>query len=246
MHFGSHNDKDKHKHLEEENKIKNEEKSSVGSSPASMENKQVQNEKEKSSNVKGDIVEIELEQKLIKMEQQYNEMLDSARRIKAEYENFKKRSDANYSDRIESERGQLIREFLPVYDNLQRACLAAGKSQSLEQFEKGVEMIVKQFKTMLDKFDIEAIEAVNVDFNPELHEALMMRESSKVKHEKVVEVFEKGYKMKGRVIRPAKVIVEKPIQVVAPPEPAKPETEQDPKENIENSEKKIENPTGGE
>jgi molecular chaperone GrpE len=245
MHFGADKGKDKHKHHADgpEHHGKSDDKRSSEAAHVPPANNPDTHEKDKPYEVKGDIIEIELEQKLIKMEQQYNEMLDSARRIKAEYENFKKRSEINYTERAENEKGQLIREFLPVYDNLQRACLAAGKSQSLEQFEQGVEMIVKQFKVMLDKFDIEAIDAINVEFNPELHEALMMRESDKVKHDKVVEVFEKGYKMKGRVIRHAKVIVEKPVQAPAPSEPAKPEKEETPKENIEN---KNENSTGGE
>ncbi len=190
--------------------------------------------KEKHKHPKGDQLVKELEEKLFHMEQQYNEMLDTARRLKAEYENFKKRSETNYSERVDYETSKTVKEFISVYDNLERACAAAGKSQSLEQFEQGVEMIVRQFKAILDKFGIEEVSEVNIEFNPEIHEALMMRESDKVSHETVVEVFEKGYKMKGKIVRHAKVIVEKPMTQV--------QENSTEKDKIENN---NENPSGG-
>jgi molecular chaperone GrpE len=152
----------------------------------------------------------DLQKQLADSEKKYDEMLDTARRVKAEYENFKKRSDAMFLDRVDLEKVRILLEFLPSYDSLERALLAVDKDHKSEDFTKGVEMIAKQFKASLDRLGVTEIADKNCDFNPEIHEAVTMHENPAIKCETVTEVFEKGYKLNGRIIRHAKVVVDIP------------------------------------
>jgi molecular chaperone GrpE len=158
----------------------------------------------------------DLEKKIVETEKCYNDMLDSARRIKAEYENYKKRSETQWSDRVDMEKGRIIAEFLPVYDNLERAMAALNKDHRIEDFGSGVQMIIKQFKSAFDRFGITEISAQGVEFDPNLHEAMSLSEDPSVKHETVTGVMEKGYKMGERVLRHARVAVAKPASPSAP------------------------------
>jgi Molecular chaperone GrpE (heat shock protein) len=93
-------------------------------------------------------------------------------------------------------------------DNLERALDSAKESSSHEAIAKGVEMVVRQFKDVLNKLGVEEIEALGKSFDPELHEAVMRAECEEgVEDNTVVEVLQKGYKYKDRVIRHSMVKV---------------------------------------
>ena len=122
-------------------------------------------------------------------------------RMLAEYDNFRKRSakdrEIAYGDAYEA----VITEILPVIDNLERA-LTFSEGETLT---KGVEMTLKQFRASMEKLGINEIECV--DFDPNLHNAVMHVEDDSIEENKIVEVFQKGYRKGDRIIRAAMVKV---------------------------------------
>lgn len=130
-------------------------------------------------------------------------------RLLADFDNFRKRAER---ERQESSRHVLaaaIRELLPVADNLERALSASGGSDDLRQ---GVEMIGRQFLEILRKLDVEPVPAIGEVFDPRVHEAVQRTETTDVLVPTVVEEFQRGYVLRGRLIRPALV------RVALPPE----------------------------
>lgn len=145
-----------------------------------------------------------------KLKQERDQYLDLAKRVTAEFENYKKRSEINFNNQVTYQQHKLIKEFLTIYDNLERAVIAAEETKNFEDFDKGIQLISEQFKKTLNQFGIEEISALGEEFDPNLHEALMMQETDDVKKETIAQVYEKGYRLDGKVVRPAKVIVHKP------------------------------------
>jgi molecular chaperone GrpE len=129
------------------------------------------------------------------------EYLDRFQRTAAEFDNFKKRTakekEALYDDAV----CDVIREFLPVIDNLERAQNAVSAESSAQSLKDGVELVLKQFRETLKKIGVEEIKAVNETFDPMLHNAVMHVEDESLGHSVVVEEFQKGYIFKDRVIR---------------------------------------------
>ena len=125
-------------------------------------------------------------------------------RLLAEYDNFRKRSqkekDAIYGDI----RSDVIGKFLPVYDNLARAL---QQSTEDEAFRKGVEMIMTQFCTTLEKLGVTKIESLGKTFDPKLHNAVMHTEDETKGENEIVEVFQDGFMIGEKVIRFAMVKV---------------------------------------
>jgi molecular chaperone GrpE len=152
----------------------------------------------------------EFEQKLKEAEAKYEEMLDTARRMKAEYENSRKRSDAQYQERLENEKASIMKEFIQVCDNLERAAASLPGDAGQGEWKKGLEMVLKQFRAVLAKFGVIEINPTDAAFDPNEHEALMVAENPGVLHETVSEVLEKGYRLNAKIIRHAKVRVDRP------------------------------------
>ena len=92
-------------------------------------------------------------------------------------------------------------------DNLDRTVLAAEAEHSYESLMEGVTLTLKSIREMLAKEGLQPIEAVGLEFNPELHEALFCEESDKCEHNTIIEEIEKGYTLNGRVLRPSRVKV---------------------------------------
>jgi len=145
-----------------------------------------------------------LKKKLAEAEEKCNEYLDMARRIQADFENYKKRNKAAISDAYRDGTLETIEALLPVLDNLERAYESSKNSETDEgkAISKGIEMVIKQFLDIMAKMDIEEIEAMNKPFDPTYHNAVMQVEAENEEQKNtVVEVFQKGYKQKDRVIR---------------------------------------------
>lgn len=149
----------------------------------------------------------ELMDDLKKKAAERDQYLDLAQRTRAEFENFQKR---NRNDR-EQERKYayypLVRDLLPVFDNLERALTAsqqAGESGALAQ---GVAMVQSQFLDLLKRNGIIRIEAQDKPFDPNEHEAVIQKPSPDHEPNTVLQVLESGFKLHDRVLRPAKVIV---------------------------------------
>lgn len=148
----------------------------------------------------------ELKKKLDEKEKEALEYLQMAQRIKAEFENYKKRTDKEKSELIEYGKEKIILEILPVIDNFERAINSEG---DLESLKEGIELIYRQFKTILDKCGVKEIEAEGLIFDPYKHHAVMQAEEEGRKENEIIEVFQKGYTLNNKVIRPSMVKVAK-------------------------------------
>ncbi len=135
--------------------------------------------------------------------------LDVARRAQAELDNTIKRLRRDQQDAVKYASGSLARDLLQVIDNLQRAMDAAGKAQDFKSLNEGVQLTHKLFGDVLARHDITPIESVGQPFNPEVHEAVMMDSQPDVDDNVITIELEKGWKMHDRVLRAAKVRVNK-------------------------------------
>ena len=125
-------------------------------------------------------------------------------RLAAEYDNFRKRSQKERESLYNDIKADTLLKFLPVYDNLERALKQATAD---EAYRKGVEMIMTQFCTTMEKLGVTEIEAAGQKFDPTIHNAVMHVEDESFGENEVVEVFQKGFKLNDKVIRFAMVKV---------------------------------------
>jgi molecular chaperone GrpE len=166
------------------------------------------NDKAKSREVAEDQVQIEeLQQQLVdlrdaldKQTAQTREYLDAARRITAEFDNFRKRSAKDREEIVKCSNDKLITELLIVYDDLERALTS---NASADEFRKGVNQIHLNLGALLRSYGLREI-PTNDKFDPSLHEALCIGEGEEGK---VLEVYQKGYCLGPRVLRHSKVKV---------------------------------------
>lgn len=155
--------------------------------------------------------EPEEEGELARAERERDEYLDALRRERAEFENFRKRTAKERLDAQARGAEQLAAGLLTVLDSFGLALDAAAKSSD-EQLAKGVELVYAQFVTTLEQAGLEEVEGVGATFDPAMHEALLQVEAveilgREVDEPEVVEVLRRGYRFKGRVLRPAAVKV---------------------------------------
>jgi molecular chaperone GrpE len=136
---------------------------------------------------------------------------DRLLRLGAEYENFKKISQREQQNSIRFANESLIVSLLPIVDNLEQAIAAQKKSTHISNNEIliGIEMVLKQFLDVLNKFGVETFSAQGMLFDPARHEALCEQEDNVVTEGTVVTEYQKGYVYNGRLLRPARVAVAK-------------------------------------
>lgn len=136
-------------------------------------------------------------------------------RLAADFDNYRKRVQREKAELLSAATDGVVAELLPVVDNLERALAAsqggAGGSDGAESIRKGVELTLRMFHGVLNRFGVEKMSAAGEPFDPHRHEALSQAESADVPADTVGEVFEPGYIARGRVIRPARVQVLKPL-----------------------------------
>ena len=125
-------------------------------------------------------------------------------RLCAEYDNYRKRSQKERESLYADIKADTLLKFLPVYDNLERAL---AQPTADEAYRKGVEMIMTQFNTTLEKLGITEIDAMGQTFDPNIHNAVMHIEDESFGENEVVEVFQKGFRLNDKVIRFAMVKV---------------------------------------
>lgn len=129
---------------------------------------------------------------------------DKYLRICAEYDNFRKRSQRERDSLYADIKADTLKKFLPVYDNLVRAL---EQPTADEAYRRGVEMIMSQFNSTMEKLGVTEIESLGQKFDPSLHNAVMHVEDEEKGENEIVEVFQKGFKMGDKVIRFAMVKV---------------------------------------
>lgn len=128
-------------------------------------------------------------------------------RLMAEFDNFRRRSAREQLEIIETANGKLLEKLSEVLDNFERAFAAENKAKDLDTFEKGMQMIHDQFAKVLTDAGLEQLDPTGQEFDPNCHEALMQQPSEEIPENHVVTVFMKGYKLKNKILKPAKVIV---------------------------------------
>lgn len=153
-----------------------------------------------------------VEEKLAAAEEEIAGFRDKMLRAAAEFDNYKKRMERDRLTAMKYAGEAILREMLPVVDNLERA-LAQGAvagadvEKSLASLQEGVQLTLKGLLTTLDKFEVKAMDSVGKPFDPNVQEALVMEASDVVPANHVLSEFEKGYFYKDRLLRVAKVIV---------------------------------------
>ena len=153
---------------------------------------------------------VSLQQQLEEAKQQAAANWDKAVRTVAEMENLKKRVQKDLDDERKYGLAKFAKELLSVIDSLELGIQAAtGDSPEVQKLREGSELTVKQFEAVFAKFNIEAIDPVGQPFNPELHQAMTMQPSATAEPNTVLNVFQKGYVLNGRLLRPAMVVVAK-------------------------------------
>jgi len=150
------------------------------------------------------------EEKIAKLELEVQEWKNSYTRKLAEFQNFTKRKETEVSEMKKYASEGIIVKLLDNIDNLERAENASAETKNFDALVEGVNMILRNLKYMLSEEGVEEIEAgEGVQFNPYEHQAMMTEEKDDLDNDVIVQVFQKGYKLKGRVIRPAMVTVNK-------------------------------------
>ena len=139
-----------------------------------------------------------------KLEQQIEDLTDRLKRNMAEFDNFRKRTEKEKSSMYIIGAKEIIEKILPVVDNFERGLAQATEG---DPFAEGMEKIYKQLTTTLESLGVEPIEAVDKEFNPDLHNAVMHVEDESVGDNIIVEELQKGYTYKGFVVRHSMVKV---------------------------------------
>jgi len=149
------------------------------------------------------------EDELEKLRSERDNLFDRVARLQAEFDNYRKRSARENADFRDFAVADAARTLLPVIDNFSLALKNA--SAKPEDLRKGVELIHKQLQDVLQKLNVERIPAQGQPFDPNVHEAIEVVESDEVPDHHVLEELQPGYRIKGRLLRPAMVRVAKKI-----------------------------------
>jgi len=138
-----------------------------------------------------------------------DKFLDLLKRERADFENYQKRNQRDREQERKYMYGPIVRDLLPVFDNLQRAMAAAKQAGETGPLVKGVDMVQSQFLELLKRYGVTPIEAEGKPFDPNLHEAVVHQPAPGRPPDTVIQVLEQGFMNQDRVLRPAKVIVSK-------------------------------------
>ena len=150
---------------------------------------------------------VTLEEQLAALEAERDEHLNDLKRVAAEFENYRKRVLRDQESLVARAHERLVKELLPVLDDLERA-LAAAEEHEEAKLEEGVRLVHRELADALEREGLAEIETTGV-FDPHVHEALLSQPSDK-QEGSVLEVVQKGYRLGDRVLRPARVVIAAP------------------------------------
>ena len=149
--------------------------------------------------------QVESEDPLARAQRERDEYLDLARRTQADFENYRKRAAREAAAAGERAKSGLVRELLPVVDNLERALASAGEGE--QHLAEGVRLVHSELIAVLERNGVEQFDPAGQRFDPSEHEALSMRDENGTESGLVLDVLEKGYRANGSILRPARVVV---------------------------------------
>jgi molecular chaperone GrpE len=152
--------------------------------------------------------ELTIEEQLERAQRESAEHLDDLKRLKAEFENYRKRVLKEQTQLVERASQQLVEKLMPVLDNFELALIAADRTKDFEPLVRGVEIVYGELMDLLHKEGLAKIEAVGKPFDPQQHEAVLEVGDGPAEGDPIVaEVVRNGYTLKGKVVRPAMVKV---------------------------------------
>lgn len=151
----------------------------------------------------------ELQLALAEKTEKFNELNDKYLRLAAEFDNFKRLAQRDQRDLIRFGNEQLLKELLPVVDNLERAIKAAREGGNSDVLIQGVDLTLKQLEAALTRFHVIPVETVGQPFDPATHQAVTSVASQNVPEQHVVDEFQRGYRLHDRILRAAMVSVSK-------------------------------------
>lgn len=151
----------------------------------------------------------ELHQTIESLQKEKDEIFGKLQRVSADYANFQKRAAKQIADTIAYEKEIIIKTLLPALDNFEHTLQNAHSAENVDVLAKGIQIIYDQMLDILKSHGVEQIKSLGEKFDPSLHEAMMQKAEPEKEDNIVLEEFQKGYKLNGRVIRPSKVVVNK-------------------------------------
>jgi molecular chaperone GrpE len=157
-------------------------------------------------NCAADQVERDLDE-LAETKRERDEYLELAQRTKADFENYRRRVATETSEALARGKADLAKQLLPALDNLERALAAGEDAAAHEALVKGVGMVRDELHNRLEAAGVEWFDPLGERFDPQLHEALSTKPEDGTESGVVLETVEKGYRLNGRVLRPARVVV---------------------------------------
>lgn len=178
--------------------------------------------KDKDRDIKPDNDQARLEEteavplQLERLQAERDDLLGKLQRVSADYANFQKRSAKQIHDSIAYEKEKIIKSLLPVVDNFEHMLAKSHASESVAAVIEGVRIIYDQMMDTLRGHGVEQIQALDEVFDPTHHEAMLQQADPDKADGVVLEEFQRGYKLHGRVIRPSRVIVNKTAAPEAP------------------------------
>ncbi len=163
---------------------------------------------EENQNTEATEVKVEVVDEKAEMQKKYDVLNDKYLRLYADFDNYRKRTLKEKMDLIKTAGEDLLVNLLPVVDNFERALLSVKTAKDIEAVKEGIELIYSNFKEFISQKGIKEIEAVNKEFNTDVHEAVTkFAVQDELMKGKVVDVITKGYYLHDKVIRYAKVVV---------------------------------------
>ncbi len=153
----------------------------------------------------------ELKEKFKKSEVEAKQSYDRYLRVSAEFENYKKRSAREMDDFRKFANQSLVKELLPIVDNLELAIKSANDNKNVDNcLLDGVDLTLKEILKIFEKYHVKAIEALGKTFDPRYHEAVMREETDKHPENSIINELQKGYLIRDRLLRPSMVVVAAP------------------------------------
>jgi len=138
----------------------------------------------------------------------YQELNDQFMRLRSEFANYKRRVEREQLEYADFIKGEYIKKILPVLDDFEHMLSKSYKEGNEESVLEGAKMIFEKLGQTLKELGVERIDAIGTEFDPQIHEALMMQKVfDKKENGKIISVFQHGYRIKDRLIRPSKVVV---------------------------------------
>ncbi len=165
-----------------------------------------------------------LRQQAETLQKEKDELFGKLQRVSADYMNFQKRSHKQVADTVAYEKEKVIKTLLPALDNFEHTLQNAQSAENKDVLLKGVRIIYDQILDILKIHGVERIDALGAKFDPAMHEAVSHKAESEKEDNIVLEEFQKGYKLNGRVLRPSRVIINKLPDKEIKQEQAKDET----------------------